>query len=241
MAIVAGLIAVGWWHFDRPITGLAMATCYLILPYTRIALVDSGQLLPSAFIVGAVVFHNRPAWAGVFLGLATGWMPACLGLIALWTGYYRGRGAWRFVACALGVAGVCGLLALTVPGLADWGRAVGARSLAAIGLLPGLEAPTSGSFWANDDTFRLPVLIAYISLVAVSAWPSNKNLGELISLTAALLVSTQFWCLAKGGTLVLLYLPMILMVMFRPTLIAKRQYLSETRSRSTRESLHPVR
>src|SRR4051812_23203146 len=37
LGLVAGLIFVGWRHFERPIAGLAVATCYLISPYTRIA------------------------------------------------------------------------------------------------------------------------------------------------------------------------------------------------------------
>ena len=52
--------------------------------------------------------------------------------------------------------------------------------------------------------------------------PSQKNLGELISLSAALLVASQFWYLAAGGTLIVLYLPLIILMMFRPNLAAKR-------------------
>ena len=102
LGLVSGLIAVGWWHFERPIAGLAVATCYLLLPYTRIALVDSGQLVPAALIVAAIAVYTRPALAGALIGLAAGWMPACLGLIALWAGFYRGataggsrRSRWR--------------------------------------------------------------------------------------------------------------------------------------------------
>ena len=41
-----------------------MAACYLLLPYTRMAVVDSTQLIPSALIVAAVFWHLRPAVAG---------------------------------------------------------------------------------------------------------------------------------------------------------------------------------
>ena len=98
LALVLGLLGIGWRHFDRPLTGIAMAACYLLLPYTRMALVDSGQLIPAALIVAAVFWHNRPALAGALIGLAAGWVPACLGLIALWCGFYRGRGAWQIHA-----------------------------------------------------------------------------------------------------------------------------------------------
>ena len=49
-------------------------------------------------------------------------------------------------------------------------------------------------------------------------WPADKNLAELIALSAALLVASQFWYLDKGGALVMLYLPLAIAMMFRPTL-----------------------
>ncbi len=224
LGLVAGLIAVGWRHFERPIAGLSVATCYLLLPYARFALVDSGQLIPAALIVTALVFYTRPALAGGLIGLAAGWMPACVGLIPLWAGFYRRRGFWRFAGVGLGVAVTCGLLGLAVPDLASWARVLGARSLAEAGLMPGVEAPPTNSFWTGiDPSYRLPVLIAYLALViATTLFPAQKNLGELIALSAALLVASQFWYLDAGGTLVLLYLPLIILMMFRPNLASKR-------------------
>ena len=46
LGLVLGLIGIGWRLFERPLTGIAMAACYLLLPYTRMALVDSGQPAP---------------------------------------------------------------------------------------------------------------------------------------------------------------------------------------------------
>ena len=86
------------------------------------------------------------------------------------------------------------------------------------------------------------MLIAYLALVLVTAlWPTEKNLGELIALSAALLVSSQFWYLDEGGTLVVLYLPMILLMMFRPTLVSKRPFPVEPRTRHAQATLFPVR
>jgi hypothetical protein len=227
LGLVAGLLAVGWRHFERPISGLAVASCYLLVPYTRIALVDTGQLLPAALIVAAVFAYRRPAVSGALIGLAAGWMPACLGLIPLWAGFYRGRGIGRFLLTTLTCVVVCGLLAYVFDDLAVWARALRARSLAEVGLLPGIESPSSGSFWTGiDPVYRLPVQIGYLAFVlVVSVWPAEKNLGELISLSAALLVASQFWYLEAGGTLVLLYLPLILLMMFRPNLASKRPRL----------------
>ena len=96
LALAASLIAIGARHFQRPILGLSVAVCYLLCPYTRIAVVDSGQIIPAALIVAAVLLYTRPAVAGLLIGLAGGWMPTCLGLIPLWIGFYRRRGGLRF-------------------------------------------------------------------------------------------------------------------------------------------------
>ena len=223
VGLVVGLITVGWRHFERPIAGLSVATCYLLLPYARFALVDSGQLIPSALIVAALAFHLRPMIAGVLIGLAAGWMPACLGLLPLWAGFYLRRGFWRFTGAGVGVTLTCGLIGQLIPGMAGWARALGARTLTESGLWPGVEAPLEHSFWSGiDASYRLPILVAYLILVIVTTiLPSNKNLGELIALSAALLAAGQFWYLESGGTLVILYLPLVILMMFRPTLVSR--------------------
>ena len=234
--LVVGLFLIGWKHFERPIAGMAMAACYLLLPYTRMAVVDSGQLISAALIILAVLWHSRPSVTGALIGLAAGWIPACLGLIALWAGYYRGRGMYRFLIVACSVAVVCALLGVSIPELGRWARALGARSIAEAGLLPWFEPKSTGSFWAGIDTsFRLPVLIAYLALVIVTMlWPARKSLAELIALSAALLVASQFWYLDKGGALVLLYLPLAILMMFRPTMAARRPVATPLQPAATR-------
>ncbi len=224
LGLVSGLWLIGWKHFERSITGLSMAACYLLLPYSRMALVDSGQLIPSALIIYAVFWYTRPAIAGLLIGLAAGWIPACLSLIALWTGFYRGRARIVYLSVAASVAASCALLGAFGLGLSEWARALGARSIAEVGLLPRFEPRATGSFWGGiDSSFRLPVLIGYLALVIVTIfWPARKDLSQLITLSAALLVASQFWYLDKGGTLVLLYLPLALLIMFRPTMNTRR-------------------
>ena len=241
LSLVLTLLAIGWRHFERPITGMAMAACYLLLPYTRMALVDSGQLVPAALIMAAVLWHVRPALAGALIGLAAGWIPACLGLIALWCGFFIGRGAVRFVTVALAVVCSCALIGYSVPDLGIWARALGARSIAEVGLLPQYEPQFSTSFWMRiDSSFRLPVLIAYLALVIVTMiWPAKKNLAELIALSAALLVASQFWYLDKGGTLVMLYLPLAIAMMFRPTLTIRRPLAPLSQRVANQPSLSP--
>lgn len=224
LGLCAAMLAIGTRHFQRVISGLAVVVAYLVLPYSRIAVVDCGQVLPAALIVTAVLLYQHAGAAGALIGLAGGWMPASLGLVPLWLGFYRGWDRFRFGLAALAVAGACGLLGQQSPLLAEWARALGARSLAEAGLWPGVEGPQAGSFWTDiDPAFRLPMLVAYAVLVlSLSVWPPGKNLGELIALSAALLVASQFWYLEEGGTMVLLYLPLMLLVVFRPNLSSKR-------------------
>lgn len=241
LTLVVGLLGIGWKLFERPITGVAMATCYLVLPYTRMELVDSGQLISSALIVAAVFWYARPALAGVLIGLAAGWIPACIGLIATWCGFYRGRGAARFTIVASSVVTVCALLGRWSPGVAPWARALGARSIVEVGLLPHFEPVRNGSFWSSiDSSFRLPVLIAYLLLaIGTMFWPAEKSLAELISMSGALLVASQFWYLDKGGALVMLYLPLAIAMMFRPTLATRRPSRAALRRRITSSTLNP--
>lgn len=238
LALVSGLITVGIVQFRRRVAGLAMAACYLLLPYTRIAVVDSGQLLAAALILWAVVWRNHPLRTGLLLGLSAGWIPAGIGLIPLWARTFPGSARWRFLGGAAGVLTACVALGQAIPDLAAWARALGARSLASAGLLPlvreaqplatndpfGPESddaddPTAVGFWAAvDPSYRLPVLIAYLMLMVLcTLFPGDKDLPALIAQSAALLIASQFWYLDRGGTQVLLYLPMVLLMIFRPT------------------------
>jgi hypothetical protein len=232
IGLVVGLLIVGWRHFERPIAGLAVATCYLLLPYSRFALADSSQLVPACLIVLAILFYRMPIFSGILIGISAAWMPASIGLIPLWTGFYRGRGWILFGPIALGVFATSVLLAIFVPGVNTWAVALGARSMAEAGLWPTADAPATGSFWSGVDVgYRLPVWIAYVALVAwTTFWPAEKNLGELIATSAALLVASQFWYISAGGTLVLLYLPLVILMMFRPNL-GRRQAFAPRPSR----------
>ena len=68
------------------------------------------------------------------------------------------------------------MLAWLVPDLAVWARALGARSIAEAGLLPIVEPRLRQLLVGIDPSFRLPVLIAYLALVIVTAfWPRRRT------------------------------------------------------------------
>jgi len=82
------------------------------------------------------------------------------------------------------------------------------------------RAVTTGGFWGTHEAaWRVPVFVSYlVMLVAIAMWPKKKNLANLIAGSAALVLGTQFWYLQQGGIYVLWYLPVLLLVMFRPAL-----------------------
>ncbi|MBL9123165.1 MAG: hypothetical protein JNG90_06000, partial [Planctomycetaceae bacterium] len=49
-------------------------------------------------------------------------------------------------------------------------------------------------------------------------WPARKNLGTLLSCSAAVMLGTQFWHGQEGGLYIAWYLPMLLLTIFRPNL-----------------------
>jgi len=63
------------------------------------------------------------------------------------------------------------------------------------------------------------VLAAFVVLSCTLAiWPARKNLGTLLSCSAALMIATQFWHGYGGGLYMGWFLPLTLLTMFRPNL-----------------------
>jgi hypothetical protein len=218
LAIVSGMIFIGWRHFENARLGIAAAVLYLLLPYTATMTGRVDHALPGALIVWAVAAYRLPFVAGSLIGLAIGTIYYPVFLLPLWCSFYWERGVRRF---ALGVAAALGALVLalwlTSPDAAVF--LVQLRQM--VGWILPNEVSLEG-FWAlptNDPVFRLPVLAAFIAMMATLAiWPAPKNLGTLMSCTAAVLLGSQFWKAHNGGLFMAWYLPVLLLVVFRPNL-----------------------
>jgi hypothetical protein len=218
VAVVAGMIAIGWLHFENARLGIAAAVLYLLLPYTALMTGRVDHALPGALIVWAVAAYRRPLVSGALIGLAMGTIYYPVFLLPLWCSFYWERGIRRFV---IGVAGALLLLVvalwITSP---STGIFVGQLRQMFGWIFPN-EVSLEG-FWAlpfNDAVFRLPVLVAFVAMMATLAiWPSPKNLGTLLSCSAAVLLGSQFWKAHNGGLFMAWYLPLLLLVVFRPNL-----------------------
>jgi hypothetical protein len=219
LSVIAALFLIGSRHFRDPTMGVGMACLYLMLPYTAYHVAQIHHVWPAAFILWAVYAYRRPGTAGAILGVAAGTAFFPLLLLPLWFGFYRGRGATRF---ALGFAVALGLtLALTAAILLSSGELREYLS-ATLSLsewqawkAPRTEGLWQGSHWA----YRLPVFIAYMAFIVLTMfWPTPRNLAQVIAQTAAVVIGVQFWYADQGGVYVLWYLPLVLLMVFRPNL-----------------------
>jgi len=227
LAIAVGLLMIGWKHFQDTTAGVALGTLYLLLPYTAFHIGQFHLVWPAAFVTWAVFCYRRPVLSGWLLGLGAGSAFVPLLLFPLWVGFYARRGAGRFAlafALALGVS-------LGVIGLVMWWDGWLAAGLSAANLaewLPWKRAAAESLWTGVHGAYRLPIFVLYVAfLVGISFWPSPKNLSHLVSLSAAVLIGVQFWHADRGGVYVLWYLPLVLLMVFRPNLTGHQPPLIE--------------
>lgn len=216
LAIVFGIVGVGYWHFDNVKTGIGCAVMYLLLPYTAQMTGNLEHIVPAALLVLALLAYRQPVLAGMLLGLAAGLVYYPLFLLPLWISFYWHRGLKRLLG---GVGG--SLLLLSGLLLLEGAEAFGDHLRSMYGLwLPRMDGLVGvwgpGRFQAD---FRLPVLVAFILLsVSFVFWPPRKNLGTLICGTAAIMLAAQFWHGNGGGLFMAWFLPFVMLTIFRPNL-----------------------
>ena len=224
LVLVIGIALIGYRHFDNVHTGVAMASLYLILPYTAQMTPRVDHVVPAALLVWAVGAYRRPGLAGILIGLAAGLIGYPLFLLPLWCSFYWRRGLIRFIVGL--VSGllllVCFLLmlvlALRLFGVSDVGS-FGGRLQQMFGWASPSLSKADG-FWQDDgQAFRIPVMAAFFVLsVSLALWPAQKNLGTLLSCSAAVMLGVQFWHPYQGGIYMAWYLPLLVSTIFRPNL-----------------------
>lgn len=218
LAIVIGIYLVGYLHFGNTRMGIGIVTLYLLTPYTAEMTGRINHILPAAAMVWAVVCYRRPVWSGTFLGLAMGLAYYPIFLLPLWISFYWHRGLRRFF---IGFLAMVILLAIALV----FTSADLKHFMDNLRMMFGLWAPLLEGltgFWEKgnwDASFRIPVIAAFFCLsFSFAAWPVQKNLGTLLSCSAALMLGVQFWNGFGGGLLMAWFLPFALMTIFRPNL-----------------------
>jgi hypothetical protein len=218
MAVVVGMVLIWYRHFDNIRAGIAAATLYLLLPYTAQFTGRVGHALPAALLVWAIVTYRRPLVAGLFMGLAIGVIYYPVFLLPLWLGFYWQRGLLRFsLGVVITLAVLVGSLAFTSDSPATFWTQV-QQMFGWTSLSP----DHMEGFWSYDiinRVYRYPVLVLLLAFcLSLALWPAQKNLGTLMSCSAAVLIATQFWHPRGGGLYMAWYLPLVLLTIFRPNL-----------------------
>lgn len=215
LAVVLGIAAIGYWHFGNTKTGVGVATLYLMLPYTAQMTGHIDHVIPATLLIWAVLCYRRPQAAGMLLGLATGLVYYPLFLLPLWISFYWRRGLMRFAAGVLLMLGLLAISLAFIPHASYW-----ENLKHMFGLWSPRQAGLQGIWGLGwEPLYRIPVLTAFIVLsLAFAIWPAQKNLGTLLSCSAALMVATQFWHGYGGGLYMGWYLPLALLTVFRPNL-----------------------
>ncbi len=217
LAIVLGMVLIGYRHFDNTHTGIAAATLYLLLPYTAQYTPRIDHVVPGALLVWSIQCYRRPVFAGIFVGLAAGltWYP--LFLLPLWCSFYWRRGLIRFSVCVIVVLG------LIIASLAVMPSSLGTfwdQLLRTCGMWYVVHPRAIRGFWEPPlDPWRWPVLALFFAIcVTMIFWPAQKNLGTLLGCSAAIMLGTQFWKAYDGGTYMAWYLPLLILTILRPNL-----------------------
>ncbi|MFT7642890.1 MAG: hypothetical protein ACI9G1_004649 [Pirellulaceae bacterium] len=214
LAIVIGVVAVGYVHFDSIKMGIGAATLYLMLPYTAQMTGRILHVIPAALMVWAIFCYRRPLTSGIFLGLAIGVVYYPLFLLPLWISFYWQRGLGRFL---IGASSVLTLMVLSLL-FREAPFVHSVRQMFGMWwpVISDLEGIWGLGWYA---VYRIPVIAAFGTLCgALALWPAQKNLGTLLSCSGAVMVATQFWHGHGGGLYMAWFLPLVLLTIFRPNL-----------------------
>lgn len=216
LAVVLGIVAIGYYHFDNFQTGVAAAVLYLLSPYIGQMGGRLDHAVPGALLVWAMVAYRRPLISALLVGLAGGLVFYPLFLLPLGLSYYWRRGLTRYlVGSLLGIG-----LAILVVALASDSLEMFRRLLGQMFGMTILARETAVGFWeAYQPAYRIPVLAIFVVLsTSLALWPPQKNFGTLLSCSASVMLASQFCQAFEGGLCMGWYLPLLLLTSFRPNL-----------------------
>jgi hypothetical protein len=214
--IVIGMVLVGHLHYGNITMGIAAATMYLLLPYTALWTGSPDHALPASLLVWSIVCYRRPFLAGMMIGLASGTVYYPVFLLPLWCSFYWNRGLKRFVA---GVVLMLGVLVLTLAFTATDTELFVNSLLQMFGVRLPMNANLKGIWQFWNPVYRYPLIAAFVALsFGFTMWPYQKTLATLISCTAAIMCAAQFWHAYDGGIFIAWFLPLLLLMIFRPNL-----------------------
>lgn len=217
--VLAGLLAVSRWHFASNQIGIAMCCLYLLLPCTAASVHQLGHVLPAACLIWAFASWRRPIVSGVLLGLACGTLFFTAFLLPLWAVSYGRRSSLRFLVSVLAVAAVLltTLLLISSDASSFTGKLMLNVNWTVYRLLD--SSAVVGEVSTGQTVIRIIMAaVFFIMLTAMTALPRQRNLEGLLANSTSLIVAAQMWYPDDIGRYVLWYLPLLLLVIFRPRL-----------------------
>ncbi len=217
--VVLGLLTIGRQHFASLQLGISMSCLYILLPCTAVNVHELNHVLPAACLVWAIASYRNPVVSGILLGLASGTLFFAAFLLPLWAVFYGRQGALRFVVSVLGVTAVLIASLLLISGDANsfTSKLVTTANWTVYRLLDDSATATDGSL--SQLFIRIPMAaIFFVMLTAMTVLPRPRNLENLLANSTSLVVAAQMWYPDDIGTYVLWYLPLFLIVIFRPRL-----------------------
>ena len=194
-----------------------MAAASIYLPYTAYH-ADQYHVLPTAPCSG----RSRVSKARTGRALLACRRAPVIVALLLFRGWVLLRGGGRFLCGFFLAVLVCGLLIVGILWTDDNLTLSIQASLSLSDWQPWQQPnpQLTKGFWTGvawAPAYRLPVFIAFVAFVlATTFWPHPKNLAHLIALSSAILIGIQFWFADQGGVYVLWYLPLLLLMVFRP-------------------------
>lgn len=218
MAIITGLIFIGSRHFGDMQLGLAMATLYLLLPCTAYEVGEVNHVVPTALIVWAIASYRHARASGILFGFACGALVFPIFLLPLWFSFYGRRQGFRFLQMV--AIPIFLFLLGYIFSAPDW-ETMKLEILTQMDWsIFSVHDRENQGFWSiYPAQYRISVFAGFLVLIgAVTLWPQQKDLGHLISSSTAIIMGVQFWYPDQAGVYVLWYLPLFLMVVFRPWL-----------------------
>ncbi len=217
--VVLGLLHIGRHHFASLQLGLSMSCLYLLLPCTAVKVHELNQVLPAACLIWAISSYRNPIVSGILLGLASGTLFFAAFLLPLWAVFYGRKGGLRFVISVMGVTAVLISCLLLTSGDANsfFTKLVTTANWTVYRLLDDTAAGADASL--SQLFVRIPMAaVFFVMLTAMTVLPRPRNLENLLANSTSLIVAAQMWYPDDIGTYVLWYVPLFLLVIFRPRL-----------------------
>lgn len=217
--VVLGLMYIGRKHFNSIQLGISMSCLYLLLPCTAFNVHQLSHVIPAACLIWAVAMYRKPAVAGFLLGAACGTLFFAVFLLPVWAVFYPRKARMRFCISLAAVAAVLMLVvALTSENTDSFFNKLVMTANWSVYRLFDAASPLPKQ---PIGTIFLRITLAalfFVMLVAMTAIPRKRNLENLLANSTALIVMAQLWYPDDVGTFVLWYLPLLLLVVFRPRL-----------------------